>query len=43
MVSGVNDIDRSNEDQKPPECVHVIEPEMIKNDAYHANHATKDK
>ncbi len=43
MVSGVNNINRSNEDQKPPDSVHVIEPKMIKNDAYCTNHAMKDK
>ncbi len=43
MVSGVKDIDRSCEDQKLTDSVRVFELDMIKNDAYRANHATKDK
>ena len=42
MVSGVNDINHSYEDQKPPDSVRVIELE-IKNGAYCVHHVTKDK
>jgi hypothetical protein len=40
MVFGVNDIDHSYEDRKLPDSVRVIEPEMIKNDAYSIHHVT---
>ncbi len=43
MVSGIKNIDRSYEDWKLPDSVCIMELEMIKNDAYHIYHVTKDK